>query len=37
MKKTIIISGKKTNLDELIAVLLDVAPDFEVTIVIENG
>ena len=32
-----IISGKKTNLDELIAVLLDVAEDFEVTIVIDNG
>ena len=37
MKKTIIISGKKTNLDELLAVLEDVAEDFEVTIVIKNG
>jgi hypothetical protein len=37
MKKTIIISGKKTNLDELLAVLQDVAEDFKVTIDIKNG
>ena len=36
MKKTIVISGKKANLSELIAVLLEVAEDFEVTIVIED-
>jgi hypothetical protein len=36
MKKTIIISGKTPNLTELIAVLLEVAEDFEVSIIIED-
>jgi len=36
MKKTIVISGKKTNLSELLAVLLEVAEDFKVSIVVED-
>ena len=36
MKKTIVISGNQTNLSELLAVLLEVAEDFKVSIVIED-
>jgi|14BtaG_2_1085337.scaffolds.fasta_scaffold00192_4 folate-dependent phosphoribosylglycinamide formyltransferase PurN len=37
MKKIVIISGNKTNLSELLAVLQAVAEDFEVEVVIQNG
>jgi hypothetical protein len=37
MKKIVIISGNKTNLNELLAVLEAVAEDFKVEIVIQDG
>tara|TARA_B100000575_G_C22908365_1_gene527599 strand:- start:677 stop:790 length:114 start_codon:yes stop_codon:yes gene_type:complete len=37
MKKIVIISGKKQNLSELLAVLAAVAEDFEVTLVIQDS
>lgn len=36
MKKTIKISGKKTNLSEFIAVLLAVAEDWGITVTIKE-